>query len=95
MLTTKSDDVVGRVKLYEAIVKGDQIPEPGIPESFKVMIRETRGLALAIEVTGRDGQQVELRDLDEDVFRIAESLGIDMTRPERGDADVDDRRDAS
>ena len=72
MLTTKSDDVQGRVKLYEAIVKGDNLPEPGIPESFKVMIRETRGLALDVEVVGRDGEQVELRDFDEDVFRAAE-----------------------
>jgi DNA-directed RNA polymerase subunit beta len=93
MLTVKSDDVLGRVKLYEAIVKGDNLPEPGIPESFKVMIRETRGLALAIDVVDRAGEQVELRDLDEDVFRVAESLGIDMTRPERG-GDADDRRDA-
>ncbi len=94
MLTVKSDDVLGRVKLYEAIVKGDNLPEPGVPESFKVMIRETQGLALDIEVVGRDGEQVELRDLDEDVFRAAEALGIDMTRPERGGADADDRRDA-
>jgi DNA-directed RNA polymerase subunit beta len=95
MLTTKSDDVLGRVKLYEAIVKGENAPEPGIPESFKVMIRETRGLALDIEVVGQDGQQVELRDLDEDVFRTAGSLGIDLTRPERGpDDDSDDHREA-
>jgi DNA-directed RNA polymerase subunit beta len=94
MLTTKSDDVLGRVKLYEAIVKGENLPEPGIPESFKVMIRETRGLALDIEVVGSDGEQVELRDLDEDVFRAAETLGIDLTRPERGADDTDDRRDA-
>jgi DNA-directed RNA polymerase subunit beta len=94
MLTTKSDDVLGRVKLYEAIVKGENIPEPGIPESFKVMIRETQGLALDIEVVGSDGEQVELRDLDEDVFRAAEALGIDLTRPERGADDTDDRRDA-
>jgi DNA-directed RNA polymerase subunit beta len=94
MLTTKSDDVLGRVKLYEAIVKGDNLPEPGIPESFKVMIRETRGLGLDIEVVGHDGEQVELRDLDEDVFRAAESLGIDLTRPERGPDDSDDHRQA-
>ncbi|HET6775222.1 MAG TPA: DNA-directed RNA polymerase subunit beta, partial [Acidimicrobiales bacterium] len=93
MLTTKSDDVLGRVKLYEAIVKGDNIPEPGIPESFKVMIRETRGLCLDVEVRGRDGAQIEMRDLDEDVYRAAEQLGIDLTRPERGsDGDDDERR---
>jgi DNA-directed RNA polymerase subunit beta len=93
MLTTKSDDVLGRVKLYEAIVKGDNIPEPGIPESFKVMIRETRGLCLDVEVMGRDGAQIEMRDLDEDVYRAAEQLGIDLTRPERGsDGDDDERR---
>jgi DNA-directed RNA polymerase subunit beta len=94
MLTTKSDDVLGRVKLYEAIVKGENAPEPGIPESFKVMIRETRGLALDIEVLGQDGDQVELRDLDEEVFRAAGSLGIDLTRPERGPDDSDDHREA-
>jgi DNA-directed RNA polymerase subunit beta len=94
MLTTKSDDVLGRVKLYEAIVKGENLPEPGIPESFKVMIRETRGLALDIEVVGQDGQQVELRDLDEEVFRAAGALGIDLTRPERGPDDSDDHREA-
>ena len=94
MLTTKSDDVLGRVKLYEAIVKGDNVPEPGVPESFKVMIRETRGLALDIEVVGQDGEQVELRDLDEDVFRAAEALGIDLTRPERGPDESDDQREA-
>ena len=94
MLTVKSDDVLGRVKLYEAIVKGENLPEPGIPESFKVMIRETRGLALDIEVVGEDGEQVELRDLDEEVFRAAESLGIDITRPERGPDDSDDHREA-
>ena len=94
MLTVKSDDVLGRVKLYEAIVKGENLPEPGIPESFKVMIRETRGLGLDIEVVGEDGEQVELRDLDEEVFRAAESLGIDITRPERGPDDSDDHREA-
>ena len=94
MLTVKSDDVLGRVKLYEAIVKGENLPEPGIPESFKVMIRETRGLALDIEVVGEDGEQVELRDLDEEVFRAAASLGIDITRPERGPDDSDDHREA-
>ena len=93
MLTLKSDDVVGRVKLYEAIVKGENIPEPGIPESFKVMLRETRGLGLDIEVVGHDGAEVELRDLDEEVFRAAESLGIDLTRPERGSDEADDADD--
>ena len=93
MLTIKSDDVLGRVKAYEAIVKGENLPEPGLPESFKVMIRETRGLALDVEVVGRDGEQVELRDFDEDAFRAAEVLGLDLTRPERGADDADDRRD--
>jgi DNA-directed RNA polymerase subunit beta len=92
MLTTKSDDVLGRVKVYEAIVKGENIPEPGIPESFKVMIRETRGLCLDVEVMGSDGAQIEMRDLDEDVFRAAEQLGIDLTRPERGSDEDDERR---
>ena len=85
LLTIKSDDVRGRVKVYEAVVKGENIPEPGIPESFKVLIKEMQSLCLNVEMLSA-GEEVELRELDEDVFRTAESLGIDITRPERGDA---------
>jgi DNA-directed RNA polymerase subunit beta len=82
LLTIKSDDILGRVKVYEAIVKGENIPEPGIPESFKVLIKEMQSLCLNIEVLSTDGTQIELRDSDEDVFRAAEELGIDLSRQE-------------
>ncbi|GAA1962954.1 DNA-directed RNA polymerase subunit beta [Catenulispora subtropica] len=82
LLTIKSDDVLGRVKVYEAIVKGDNIPEPGIPESFKVLIKEMQSLCLNVEVLSKDGTMIELRDTDEDVFRAAEELGIDLSRRE-------------
>ena len=90
LLTIKSDDVLGRVKVYEAIVKGENIPEPGIPESFKVLIKEMQALCLNVEVLADDGDEIEMRELDEDVFRTAEELGIDISRPERG-TDEDDR----
>jgi DNA-directed RNA polymerase subunit beta len=82
LLTIKSDDVLGRVKVYEAIVKGENIPEPGIPESFKVLIKEMQSLCLNVEVLSSDGSQIEMRDTDEDVFRAAEELGIDLSRRE-------------
>jgi len=82
LLTIKSDDVTGRVKVYEAIVKGENIPEPGIPESFKVLIKEMQSLCLNVEVLSSDGTQIEMRDSDEDVFRAAEELGIDLSRRE-------------
>ncbi|WP_028646522.1 DNA-directed RNA polymerase subunit beta [Nocardiopsis sp. CNT312] len=82
LLTIKSDDVVGRVKVYEAIVKGENIPEPGIPESFKVLIKEMQSLCLNVEVLSSDGMSIEMRDSDEDVFRAAEELGIDLGRRE-------------
>jgi DNA-directed RNA polymerase subunit beta len=78
LLTIKSDDVLGRVKVYEAIVKGENIPEPGIPESFKVLIKEMQSLCLNVEVLSSDGMSIEMRDTDEDVFRAAEELGIDL-----------------
>jgi DNA-directed RNA polymerase subunit beta len=82
LLTIKSDDVLGRVKVYEAIVKGENIPEPGIPESFKVLIKEMQSLCLNVEVLSSDGAAIEMRDTDEDVFRAAEELGIDLSRRE-------------
>ena len=92
LLTIKSDDVVGRVKVYEAIVKGENIPEPGIPESFKVLIKEMQSLCLNVEVLSNAGEHIEMRELDEDVFRAAEELGIDISRPERGSDEEDARR---
>jgi DNA-directed RNA polymerase subunit beta len=92
LLTIKSDDVLGRVKVYEAIVKGENIPEPGIPESFKVLIKEMQALCLNVEVLSVAGEQIEMRELDEDVFQAAEALGIDISRPERGSDEEDERR---
>ena len=89
LLTIKSDDVLGRVKVYEAIVKGENIPEPGIPESFKVLIKEMQSLCLNVEVRSAEGEQIELRETDEDVFRAAEGLGIDLSRREPAGADFD------
>ena len=94
LLTIKSDDVLGRVKVYEAIVKGDNIPEPGIPESFKVLIKEMQSLCLDVEVLDEAGQEVEIREINEDVYRTTEELGIDLSRPERGSDEEDERRSA-
>jgi DNA-directed RNA polymerase subunit beta len=93
ILTIKSDDVLGRVKVYEAIVKGENIPEPGIPESFKVLIKEMQALCLNVRVMNELGEEVEIRELDEDAFRTTESLGIDLSRPERGTDEEDAARE--
>jgi len=90
LLTIKSDDVLGRVKVYEAIVKGENIPEPGIPESFKVLMKEMQALCLDVEVLAADGAEIEMGNMDDDIFRATEALGIDISRPERG-TDDDDR----
>ena len=82
LLTIKSDDVLGRVRVYEAIVKGENIPEPGIPESFKVLVKEMQSLCLNVEVLSSDGTAIEMRDTAEEVFRTAEELGIDLSRRE-------------
>ena len=82
LLTIKSDDVLGRVKVYEAIVKGENIPEPGIPESFKVLVKEMQSLCLNVEVLSGDGMAIEMRDTEDDVYRAAEELGIDLSRRE-------------
>ena len=82
LLTIKSDDVLGRVKVYEAIVKGENIPEPGIPESFKVLVKEMQSLCLNVEVLSSEGVAIEMRDTDEEVFRTAEELGINLSRVE-------------
>jgi DNA-directed RNA polymerase subunit beta len=88
MLTIKSDDTVGRVKAYEAIVKGENIAEPSIPESFKVLLKEMQSLALDVNVVSEEGQRTEIRDEDDDLLRAAEELGIDLSgvRALSGDA---------
>ena len=79
ILTIKSDDVLGRVKAYEAIVKGENIPEPGIPESFKVLVKEMQSLCLDVEIISESGEEIELKEDEEDVFKTAEELGLDLT----------------
>ncbi|ASF12937.1 DNA-directed RNA polymerase subunit beta [Nocardia brasiliensis NBRC 14402] len=89
LLTIKSDDIVGRVKVYEAIVKGENVPEPGIPESFKVLLKELQSLCLNVEVLSAEGVAIEMRDgNDEDLERAAANLGINLSRNEA--ATVDD-----
>ncbi|MCL1851616.1 MAG: DNA-directed RNA polymerase subunit beta [Peptococcaceae bacterium] len=78
ILTVKSDDVVGRVKTYEAIVKGENIPEPGVPESFKVLIKELQSLALDVSVLSEVNDEIEIQEFDDDVTDIAQELGMDM-----------------
>jgi DNA-directed RNA polymerase subunit beta len=78
ILTVKSDDVVGRVKTYEAIVKGENIPEPGVPESFRVLIKELQSLALDVRVLGENEQEIEIKEVEEDISEMARELGIDI-----------------
>jgi DNA-directed RNA polymerase subunit beta len=70
--------VLGRVKAYEAIVKGENIPEPGIPESFKVLVKEMQSLCLDVEILSEDGGEIELKEEEEDIFKTAEELGLDL-----------------
>ena len=79
MLTIKSDDTVGRVKAYEAIVKGENIAEPGVPESFRVLLKEMQSLALDVNVVSEEGEHAEMRDEEDDLLRAAEELGIDLS----------------
>ncbi|WP_303995159.1 DNA-directed RNA polymerase subunit beta [Megamonas hypermegale] len=79
ILTVKSDDVVGRVKTYEAIVKGENIPEPGVPESFKVLIKELQSIGLDIKVLSEDAQEIMINDMEDDVNETAKELGMDVT----------------
>jgi DNA-directed RNA polymerase subunit beta len=90
MLTIKSDDTVGRVKAYEAIVKGENIAEPSIPESFKVLLKEMQSLALDVDVRSEEGGGVEMRDEDDDLLRAAEELGIDLSGVRATDGDAAD-----
>ena len=85
MLTIKSDDTVGRVKAYEAIVKGENIAEPSIPESFKVLLKEMQSLALDVNVVSEEGTRAEMGDEDDDLLRAAEELGIDLSGVRAGE----------
>jgi len=88
LLTIKSDDVLGRVKVYEAIVKGQNIPEPGLPESFRVLMKEMQSLCLNVEVLSTEGQLIDMRETEEDAYQAAESLGISLSsRPDASSID--------
>ena len=78
ILTVKSDDVVGRVKTYEAIVKGENVPEPGVPESFKVLIKELQSIGLDIKVLNEDEEEISMRDSDDDVTETARDLDLNI-----------------
>jgi len=78
MLTVKSDDVVGRVKTYEAVVKGENVPEPGVPESFKVLVKELQSLGLDVKVLAEDRKEIEIRETEEDISETARELDFDM-----------------
>lgn len=100
ILTVKSDDVVGRVKTYEAIVKGENVPEPGVPESFKVLIKELQSLGLDVKVLSEDDREIEIKEAEEDITETAKELGIDIQEEEApvqeeeeysdGDGDIED-----
>jgi DNA-directed RNA polymerase, beta subunit len=75
------------VKVYEAIVKGENIPEPGIPESFKVLIKEMQSLCLNVEVLSTDGKTIEMSDSEEEGFRAAEDMGVSLTHAEPSSVD--------
>lgn len=81
LLTVKSDDVIGRVKTYEAIVKGENIPEPGVPESFKVLIKELQSLCLDVKVLSDEAQEIQIKEEDEDVKEMAKELGLEIEAP--------------
>jgi DNA-directed RNA polymerase subunit beta len=78
LLTVKSDDVIGRVKTYEAIVKGENIPEPGVPESFKVLIKELQSLGLDVKVLTEESEEVQIKEEDDDIKEMAKELGIEI-----------------
>ena len=87
IFSLEDDDTVGRVKVYESIVKGDNIPEPGIPESFKVLLKEMQSLCLNVEILSA-GEEISMKDISDEYVKTAETLGIDMTRPEQDEAGV-------
>jgi DNA-directed RNA polymerase subunit beta len=95
MLTIKSDDTVGRVKAYEAIVKGENIAEPSIPESFKVLLKEMQSLALDVNVVSEEGTRAEMGDEDDDLLRAAEELGIDLSGVRATDGGGEEAADES
>ncbi|HLG52027.1 MAG TPA: DNA-directed RNA polymerase subunit beta, partial [Chloroflexota bacterium] len=85
ILTVKSDDVVGRVKTYEAIVKGENIMEPGVPESFKVLVKELQSLCLAVEVLNEDEERIQFVEESQSADDALPELGISLSQPELGE----------
>jgi DNA-directed RNA polymerase subunit beta len=81
LLTVKSDDVIGRVKTYEAIVKGENVPEPGVPESFKVLIKELQSLCLDVKVLTEEAEEIQIKEEDDDVKEMAKELGLEIEAP--------------
>ena len=95
ILTVKSDDVVGRVKTYEAIVKGENIPEPGVPESFKVLIKELQSLGLDVKVLSEDDHEVQIREIDDDISETGKELELEFRMPQpQPDGEVVEEEDA-
>ncbi len=94
LLTVKSDDVVGRVKTYESIVKGENVPEPGVPESFKVLIKELQSLALDVRILSEDAKEIEIKETDDDPASVAPSLGLNIDGREIG-AEEEERSTAA
>jgi DNA-directed RNA polymerase subunit beta len=90
ILTVKSDDVVGRVKTYESIVKGENVPEPGVPESFKVLIKELQSLGLDVRVLSDDDREIEIKEVEEDITETAKELGIDIQQEELPETEDED-----
>lgn len=86
ILTIKSDDVVGRVKTYEAIVKGESVPEPGVPESFKVLIKELQSLGMDVKMLSADEEEIEMRDMDDDDF-TNQNDAFNIVQPENAAAE--------
>jgi DNA-directed RNA polymerase subunit beta len=84
ILTVKSDDVVGRVKTYEAIVKGENVPEPGVPESFKVLIKELQSLGMDVKILAENEEEIEIREMEEEEESAGDKLGLDL---ESGEAE--------
>ena len=83
ILTVKSDDVVGRVKTYEAIVKGENVPEPGVPESFKVLIKELQSLGMDVKILAEDEQEIEIREIEEDEESADDRFTIEVQKVDK------------
>ena len=90
ILTVKSDDTIGRVKTYEAIVKGKNIPNPGVPESFKVLLKELQALALDVRVLDEDQNEIEIRELEDDIYANDSEFKDELVPKVTPDAMVDE-----